>query len=52
MPWKAMTTMNQRMQFIADYLRGDTTKTALCLHYGISRPTGDKWIDRLDCASL
>lgn len=46
MPWKAMTTMNQRLQFIADYLRGDYTKTALCLHYGISRPTGDKWIER------
>ena len=46
MPWKETSTMDQRMLFIADYLSGDYTKKALCRDYGISRPTGDKWIDR------
>ena len=46
MPWKETSTMDQRMQFIADYLSGRYNKKALCNHYGISRPTGDKWIER------
>ena len=46
MPWKEMSTMDQRLLFMADYLSGDYTKKALCICYGISRPTGDKWIDR------
>ena len=44
MPWKETCTMDQRMLFIVDYL--SYTKKGLCRHYGISRPTGDKWIDR------
>ena len=46
MPWKETSTMDQRIQFIADYLSGGYTKKALCRHYGISRPTGDKWMER------
>ena len=46
MPWKETCTMDQRMLFIVDYLSGRYTKKGLCRHYGISRPTGDKWIDR------
>ena len=46
MPWKETCTMDQRMLFIVDYLSGGYTKKGLCSHYGISRPTGDKWIDR------
>ena len=46
MPWKETCTMDQRVQFIADYLSGSYTKRDLCMHYGISRPTGDKWIER------
>ena len=46
MPWKEMSTMDQRLQFIVDYLSGHYTKKALCMSYGISRPTGDKWIER------
>ena len=39
--------MDQRILFIADYLSGCTTpREDLCMHYGISRPTGDKWIER------
>ena len=46
MPWKETCPMDQRVQFIADYLDGSYTKKDLCMYYGISRPTGDKWIDR------
>ena len=35
MPWKEMSTMDQRLLFIADYLSGDYTKKALCIYYGI-----------------
>ena len=40
--------MDQRVQFISDYLQGCHTKRDLCMFYGISRPTGDKWIARYD----
>ena len=38
--------MDQRTQFIADYLRDSLAITELCEHYGISRKTGYKWIER------
>jgi len=38
--------MDQRTQFIADYLREVLSVTELCELYGVSRKTGYKWIDR------
>jgi putative transposase len=38
--------MDQKMQFIADYLRGELSMTELCELYGIARKTGYKFIDR------
>jgi len=38
--------MDQRTQFIADYLRETLTITELCDLYGVSRKTGYKWIER------
>ena len=38
--------MEQRKHFVKDWLRHELTKTQLCEAYGISRPTGDKWIER------
>jgi len=46
MPWSETTPMDQRVQFIADYLRDAMTVTELCELYRISRKTGYKWIDR------
>lgn len=46
MPWKETNAMDQRVQFMADWLSGQYSKTDLCEVYGISRPTGDKWIAR------
>jgi transposase len=38
--------MDQKMQFIADYLRGELSMTELCEMYGIARKTGYKFITR------
>ena len=46
MPWNQTTSMDQKMQFIADYLRGELGMTELCQMYGISRKTGYKFVDR------
>jgi transposase InsO family protein len=46
MPWKETCAMDQRVPFIGDWLSGPYSKTDLCRYDGISRPTGDKWIER------
>jgi transposase InsO family protein len=46
MPWKETCAVEQREQFIRLWLSGRYSKTALCEQFGISRPTGDKWIYR------
>jgi transposase InsO family protein len=38
--------MDQRTQFIADFLRETLSVTELCQFYGVSRKTAYKWIDR------
>ncbi len=46
MPWSQTSPMDQKVQFIADYLRGILSVTELCDFYRISRKTAYKWIDR------
>jgi len=46
MPWKETCAVEQRLEFIREVLRGDLSKAELCRVYGISRPTGDKWLER------
>lgn len=48
MPWKEQTVSEMRRAFVTEVKEGMATKTALCARYGISRPTGDKWIERYD----
>jgi transposase InsO family protein len=48
MPWEERNAMDQRVCFIAEWLKLDYTKKELCAAYGISRPTGDKWIKRYE----
>ena len=38
--------MDQRVAFIADWLRDEWTMTELAEGYGISRKTAYKWVDR------
>lgn len=46
MPWNETSAMDERVRFVADWLTGQYSKRALCEAYGISRPTGDKWLQR------
>jgi putative transposase len=48
MPWRETSTMDQRMQFVTEYHSGLFTMSELVEHYGISRTTGYKWVDRYD----
>ena len=38
--------MDQRVAFIADWLRDEWTMRELAERYGISRKTSYKWVDR------
>lgn len=46
MPWKAMTLMSQREEFVEIALREYANIRALCREYGITPRTGYKWIKR------
>jgi putative transposase len=52
MPWSQLSPMDQKTPFIADYLRRSLSVTELCEHYGISRKTGYKWIERYEHGGL
>ena len=49
MPWKEQTMKQLREEFVKRVLKKERSKLALCREYGISRPTGDKWICRFLC---
>ena len=46
MPWKETSAMEQRFLFVQEVLKGRDSQAALCRQYGISRPTGRKWLQR------
>ena len=46
MPWEKRTVERQRIEFVEEVLRGELSKSELCRRYGISRKTGDKWLNR------
>ncbi len=46
MPWKETCPMDERMKFIADYLKYEWNLSDLCRYYGISRKSGYKWLAR------
>lgn len=48
MPWKERTAIMNRAEFVTRVLAREKSKSALCREYGISRPTGDKWIKRFE----
>jgi putative transposase len=48
MPWKDTCPMDQRVAFIADWLRDEWTMSELAERYGISRKTAYKWVDRYE----
>lgn len=48
MAWKERTVEQVREEFVKRVKAGEKSKAALCREYGISRPTGDKWIKRYE----
>lgn len=53
MAWEERTVEHMREEFVRRVLAKEASKAALCREYGISRPTGDKWLQRyLDGDSL
>ena len=46
MAWDERTVEQMREEFVKRVLAQKRSKAALCREYGISRPTGDKWIER------
>lgn len=46
MAWQERTVEIMREEFVKRALSMEKSKAALCREYGISRPTGDKWISR------
>ena len=46
MPWKEQRLETMREEFVKRVLAHEKSKSELCREYGISRPTGDKWIAR------
>jgi putative transposase len=48
MSWKETCAMSERLKFVSDVLRGERHMSELCELYGISRPTGYKWLGRYE----
>lgn len=46
MAWEERTVEHMREEFVRRVLAKEASKAALCREYGISRPTGDKWLQR------
>lgn len=46
MAWEERTVEQMRKEFVRRVLAQERSKAALCREYGISRPTGDKWLER------
>lgn len=40
------TTVDERARFARDYVTGQWSMTELCARYGVTRPTGYKWVAR------
>ena len=51
MPWTETCPIDQRVAFIADWLRDEWTMTELAEQYQISRKTAYKWVDRYEVDS-
>lgn len=52
MPWSETSTVDQKRLFVADYQRGSFSMAELCGRYGVSRPTGYKWIERFEAEGI
>jgi transposase InsO family protein len=46
MPWKESWIVDQRLQFLSSYQKKEMSLSDLCREFGVSRPTGYRWINR------
>jgi transposase InsO family protein len=46
MPWKESRIVDQRLQFLSSYQKDELSLSDLCREFGVSRPTGYRWINR------
>ena len=46
MPWKQSRIVDQRPQFLPSYQKKEMSLSDLCREFGVSRPTGYRWINR------
>jgi putative transposase len=44
--------MEERFKFVQEHKTGDWSFAELCRHYGVSRKTGYKWLERYQCGGL
>lgn len=48
MPWKERTAVEERRAFLKAWQRQEQSFSALCRYFGVSRPTGYKWLERFE----
>lgn len=48
MPFEKRSVMDQRIDFVSLCCKGDLSFSELCRRFGISRPTGYKWLSRFN----
>ena len=52
MPWSETCAMDERMRFVIAASEDDAEMSAVCAEFGISRPTGYKWLARYAAEGL
>lgn len=52
MPWRESRVEEQRLAFVAAAMRSGANRRALCREFGISAPTGYKWLARVAADGL
>lgn len=48
MPWSTITVETERARFVLEAQLSDLSFSELCRRHGISRPTGYKWLERVE----
>jgi len=46
MPWRVSSVMDERIQFVRQAMAEGANLSRVCEHFGISRPTGYRWLSR------